>query len=122
MMISKSSKQFFWLFAIIGFFLSLILLANDYFSHQIFLEEYERQMAFCIESNQQCSIEKIARKEDASLNPNQLKLIELNTLIINFKDYLRNILIIFGIFNFIAIVPMIKDFYNEIKSRIKLSR
>jgi hypothetical protein len=122
MMISKSSKQFFWLFAIVGFFLSLILLANDYFSHQIFLEEYERQMAFCTESNQQCSIEKIARKEDASLNPNQLKLIELNTLIINFKDYLRNILIIFGIFNFIAIVPMIKDFYNEIKSRIKLSR
>ena len=122
MMISKSSKQFFWLFAIVGFFLSLILLANDYFSHQIFLEEYERQMAFCIESNQQCSIEKIARKEDASLNPNQLKLIELNTLIINFKNYLRNILIIFGIFNFIAIVPMIKDFYNEIKSQIKLSR
>ena len=121
-MISKFSKQFFWLFAIVGFFLSLILLANDYFSHQIFLEEYERQMAFCIESNQQCSLEKIANKETTSLNANQLKLIELNTLIINFKNYLRNILIIFGIFNLIAVIPMIKDFYNEIKSRIKLSR
>ena len=121
-MISKFSKQFFWLFAIVGFFLSLILLANDYFSHQIFLGEYERQMNFCIESNQQCNLEKITSKEDVNLNANQLKLIELNTLIINFKDYLRNILIIFGIFNFIAIVPMIKDFYNEIKSRIKLSR
>ncbi|MDB4040357.1 hypothetical protein N9489_02795 [Methylophilaceae bacterium] len=122
MMISKFSKQFFWLFAIVGFFLSLILLANDYFSHQIFLEEYERQMAFCIESNQQCSLEKIANKETTSLNANQLKLIELNTLIMNFKNYLRNIFIIFGIFNLIAIIPMIINIYSEIRSRIKLSR
>ena len=121
-MISKSSKQFFWLFAIIGFFLSLILLANDYFSHQIFLEEFERQMAFCIESNQQCSLERIANKDIANLNANQLKLIELNTLIINFKNYLRNILIIFGLFNLIAVIPMIINVYSEIKSRIKLSR
>ena len=121
-MISKSSKQFFWLFAIIGFFLCFILLANDYFSHQIFLEEYERQMAFCIESNQQCSLEKIAKKETTSLNANQLKLIELNTLIMNFKNYLRNIFIIFGIFNLIAIIPMIINIYSEIRSRIKLSR
>ena len=122
MMISKFSKQFFWLFAIVGFFLSLILLANDYFSHQIFLEEYERQMAFCIESNQQCSLEKIANKETTSLNANQLKLIELNTLIMNFKNYQRNIFIIFGIFNLIAIIPMIINIYSEIRSRIKLSR
>ena len=121
-MISKSSKQFFWLFAIIGFFLSLILLANDYFSHQIFLEEFERQMAFCVESNHQCSLERIANKDIANLNANQLKLIELNTLIINFKNYLRNILIIFGLFNLIAVIPMIINIYSEIKSRIKLSR
>jgi len=121
-MISKSSKQFFWLFAIIGFFLSLILLANDYFSHQIFLEEFERQMAFCIESNKQCSLERIANKDIANLNANQLKLIELNTLIVNFKSYLINILIIFGVFNLIAIIPIIISIYNEIKSRIKLSR
>ena len=122
MMISKFSKQFFWLFAIVGFFLSLILLANDYFSHQIFLEEYERQVAFCIESNQQCSLERIANKDIANLNANQLKLIELNTLIINFKNYLRNIFIIFSIFNLIAIIPMIINIYSEIRSRIKLSR
>ena len=122
MMISKSSKQFFWLFAIVGFFLSLILLANDYFSHQIFLEEFERQMAFCIESTQQCSLERIANKDIANLNANQLKLIELNTLIINFKNYLRNILIIFGLFNLIAVIPMLINVYSEIKSRIKLSR
>tara|TARA_B110000196_G_scaffold66655_1_gene56408 strand:+ start:380 stop:745 length:366 start_codon:yes stop_codon:yes gene_type:complete len=121
-MITKSSKQFFWLFAIIGFFLSLILLANDYFSHQIFLEEFERQMAFCIESTQQCSLERIANKDIANLNANQLKLIELNTLIINFKNYLRNILIIFGLFNLIAVIPMLINVYSEIKSRIKLSR
>ena len=122
MMISKFSKQFFWLFAIVGFFLSLILLANDYFSHQIFLEEFERQMAFCIESTQQCSLERIANKDIANLNANQLKLIELNTLIINFKNYLRNILIIFGLFNLIAVIPMLINVYSEIKSRIKLSR
>tara|TARA_B100000795_G_scaffold174930_1_gene132097 strand:- start:978 stop:1343 length:366 start_codon:yes stop_codon:yes gene_type:complete len=121
-MISKFSKQFFWLFAIVGFFLSLILLANHYFSHQIFLEEYDRQMAFCIESNKQCNLENIVSKADVDLNANQLKLIELNTLIINFKNYLINTLIIFGILNLIAVIPMIKDFYNEIKSRIKLSR
>jgi len=121
-MISKSSKQFFWLFVIVGFFLCLILLANDYFSHQIFLEEYARQMAFCIESNQQCNLEKIASEADNVLNANQLKLIELNTLIVNFKNYLRNILIIFIIFNLIAVTPMIANIYSEIKSRIKLSR
>jgi hypothetical protein len=121
-MISKFSKQFFWLFSIVGLFLSLILFANDYFSHQIFLEEYDRQMAFCIESNKQCNLENIASKKDINLNANQLKLIELNALIINFKNYLKNILIIFGIFNLIAIIPMIVDIYSEIKSRIKLSR
>ena len=121
-MISKFSKQFFWLFAIVGFFLSLILLANDYFSHQIFLEEYERQMAFCIESNQQCNLEKIASKEEVNLNANQLKLIKLNTLIINFKNYLRNILIIFGVFNLIAVIPMLVNVYSDILSRIKQSR
>ncbi len=121
-MISKFSKQFFWLFAIIGFFLSLILLANDYFSHQIFLEEFERQMAFCVESNHQCSLERIANKDIANLNANQLKLIELNALIISYKKYLLNILVIFGIFNLIAIIPIIVNFYSEIKSRIKLIR
>jgi hypothetical protein len=121
-MISKFSKQFFWLFVIVGFFLSLILLANDYFSHQIFLEEYERQMAFCIESTQQCNVEKLSSKDGSDLNANQLKLIELNTLIINFKNYLLNILIIFGVFNLIAIIPMIVNIYSEIRSRIKLIR
>jgi hypothetical protein len=103
-------------------FLSLILLANDYFSHQIFLEEYERQMAFCIESNKQCNLEKIASKEQVNLNANQLKLIELNTLIINFKNYLRNILIIFGVFNLIPVIPMLVNVYSDILSRIKQSR
>ena len=121
-MISKFSKQFFWLFIIIGFFLSLILLANDYFSHQIFLEEFERQMAFCIESNQKCDLEKLIRIKEIDLNANQLKLIELNELIVNFKGYLINTLIIFGIFNLIAIIPMVINIYSEIKSRIRLTR
>jgi len=65
---------------------------------------------------------KLLTKKQASLNANQLKLIELNTLIMNFKNYLRNIFIIFGIFNLIAIIPMIINIYSEIRSRIKLSR
>ena len=121
-MVSKSSKQFFWLFAIIGFFLSLFLLINEYFSHDIFLKEYSRQMAFCTESNQQCSLVKLANKQAEDLNANQLKLIELNKLIISYKEYLFNILIIFLVFNLIAIIPIIMNIYSEIKSRIKLIR
>ena len=121
-MISKFSKQFFWLFAIIGFFLSLFLLVNEYFSHQVFLEEYERQMSLCIESNQKCDLERLISNTKQDLNANQLKLIELNTLIINFKNYLMNILIIFGIFNLIAIIPIVISIYSEIQSRIKLIR
>ena len=121
-MITKSSKQFFWLFAIIGFFLSLFLLINEYFSHDIFLQEYDRQMAFCTESNKQCNLEILANKQAEDLNANQLKLIELNALIISYKEYLLNILVIFGVFNLIAIIPIIVNFFNEIKSRIKLSR
>jgi len=121
-MITKFSKQFFWLFAIIGFFLSLFLVVNEYFSHQIFIEEYERQMNFCIESNQKCDIDRLINIKNENLNPNQLKLIELNTLITNFNTYLINILIIFGIFNLIAIVPIIINIYSEIRSKIKLSR
>ena len=79
-------------------------------------------MAFCIESNKQCNLEKIASKEQVNLNANQLKLIELNTLIINFKNYLRNILIIFGVFNLIAVIPMLVNVYSDILSRIKQSR
>ena len=86
-MITKFSKQFFWLFAIIGFFLSLFLVVNEYFSHQIFIEEYERQMNFCIESNQKCDIDRLINIKNENLNPNQLKLIELNTLITNFNTY-----------------------------------
>ena len=121
-MVSKSSKQFFWLFAIIGFFLSLFLLVNEYFSHEIFLQEFDRQMAFCTESNQQCSLERLINKEEGDLNANQLKLLELNALIINYKNYLLNILVIFGVFNLIAIVPIGVNIYSEIQSRIKLSR
>ncbi len=121
-MISKSSKQFFWLFAIIGFFLSLFLLVNEYFSHEIFLQEFDRQMAFCTESNQQCSLERLINKEEGDLNANQLKLLELNALIINYKNYLLNILVIFGVFNLIAIVPIAVNIYSEIQSRIKLIR
>ena len=121
-MITKFSKQFFWLFAIIGFFLSLFLVVNEYFSHQIFLEEYDRQYAFCIESNHKCDIEKLANIEKEKLNANQLKLIELNILITNYKNYLINIFIIFGIFNLIAIIPSLINIYNDIRSRIKLIR
>ena len=121
-MITKFSKQFFWLFAIIGFFLSLFLVVNEYFSHQIFIEEYERQMNFCIESNQKCDIDKLVNRKKEDLNANQLKLVELNMLIINFKNYLINILIIFGIFNLIAVIPSIINIYSDIKSRIRLIR
>ena len=76
-------------------------------------------MAFCTESNKQCNLERLANKQVGDLNANQLKLIELNALIISYKKYLLNI---FGIFNLIAIIPIIVNFYSEIKSRIKLIR
>ena len=121
-MITKFSKHFFWLFLIIGFFLSLFLVLNEYFSHQIFIEEYQRQMNFCIESNQKCDIDKLVNAKKEDLNANQLKLVELNMLIINFKNYLINILIIFGIFILIAVIPSIINIYSDIKSRIRLIR
>ena len=52
----------------------------------------------------------------------KLKLIELNTLIRSYKDYLMNILFIFGIFNLIALIPIALNIFDEIRSRIKLFR
>ena len=79
-------------------------------------------MNFCIESNQKCDIDKLVNAKKEDLNANQLKLVELNMLIINFKNYLINILIIFGIFNLIAVIPSIINIYSDIKSRIRLIR
>jgi len=51
LVITKSSKQFFWLFIIIGFFLAIFLWVNEFFSHQIFTEELARQVSLCSESS-----------------------------------------------------------------------
>ena len=121
-MVSKFSRHFFWLFTIIGFFLSLILLSNDYFSHQIFLEEYEKQELLCNQSSQDCNLESLIASGESSLNANQLKMIELNELIINYVDYIKKTLVIFMIFIFIGSLPAITGFIHDIYSKMKLIR
>mgnify|MGYP006084849345 FL=1 len=121
-MISKFSRHFFWLFSIIGFFLSLILLAGDYFSHQIFLEEYDRQKLLCIESSQMCNMENLIAASESILNANQLKMIELNELIVSYPQYIKKTLIIFIIFIFIGSLSAVVNFIYDIGSKMKLLR
>jgi len=121
-MISKFSRHFFWLFSIIGFFLSLILLAGDYFSHQIFLEEYKRQESLCNQFSQLCSIEDLIASSESILNANQLKMIELNDLIVSYPQYIKKTLIIFVIFILIGSLSAIVNFIHDVRSKIKLLR
>jgi len=121
-MISKFSRHFFWLFSIIGFFLSLILLAGDYFSHQIFLEEYSKQESLCNKLSQLCNIENLIASSESILNANQLKMIELNELIVSYPQYIKKTLIIFVIFILIGSLSAIVNFIHDVRSKIKLLR
>jgi len=122
LVISKSSKQFFWLFIIIGFFLAIFLWVSEFFSHQIFIEELARQVSLCSESSKRCDIDKLLNLSQDRLNANQAKIIELNSLVNSYNQYLFKTLKIFIIFVLIGCLPAIKDFYYEIRSYLNLKR
>jgi hypothetical protein len=122
LVIRSSSKQFLWLFIIIGFFLAIFLWVNDYFSHQIFVEELGRQVSLCLESMKQCEYQQLINYPSESLNANQAKIVELSFLIAGYFEYMVKTLKIFIIFILIGCLPAIKDVYNEIRSRINLNR
>ena len=122
LVITKSSRPFFWLFIIIGFFLAIFLWVSEFFSHQIFIEELARQVSLCSESSKRCDIDKLLNLSQDRLNANQAKIIELNSLVNSYNQYLFKTLKIFIIFVLIGCLPAIKDFYYEIRSYLNLKR
>ena len=84
----KFNKQFFWLFAIIGFFLAIFLFVNEYFLNQIATDRFNLEMQMCVELSRECNLDQLINADALSLNANQLKLIELNTIIENYEQYM----------------------------------
>ena len=101
----KFNKQFFWLFAIIGFFLAIFLFVNEYFLNQIATDRFNSEMKMCVELSNECNLDQLTNKETSSLNANQLKLIELNTIIENYEQYMIKVAQIFFAFIFIGLIP-----------------
>ena len=101
----KFNKQFFWLFAIIGFFLAIFLFVNEYFLNQIATDRFNSEMQMCVELSNECDLNQLANEEPSNLNANQLKLIELNTIIENYEQYMIKVAQIFFAFIFIGLIP-----------------
>ena len=53
----KFNKQFFWLFAIIGFFLAIFLFVNEYFLNQIATDRFNSEMQMCVELSNECNLD-----------------------------------------------------------------
>ena len=122
MHIKNSSKQFFWLFFIIGFFLAIFLWINEYFSHKIFIDELVSQLSLCSESSRECALDRLLNISGEKLNANQAKIIELNLLVEGYYQSLIKTLIIFIIFLAIGCILMLRDFYQDIRSHMNLHR
>ena len=101
----KFNKHFFWLFAIIGFFLAIFLFVNEYFLNQIATERFNSEMKMCVELSSECNLDQLENVDPSNLNANQLKLIELNTIIENYEHYIIKVAQIFFAFIFIGIIP-----------------
>ena len=101
----KFNKQFFWLFAIIGFFLAIFLFVNEYFLNQIATDRFNSEMQMCVELPRECNLDELVNADASSLNANQLKLIELNTIIENYEQYMIKVAQIFFAFIFIGLIP-----------------
>ena len=99
-------KHFFWLFFIIGLFLSIFLAINEYFSNQIFLQRYDIEMRQCLTDENICNIE-LLKQTEKNLDANQKKLVELHELISHHVFFYWNILRIFMIFILIGVSPFI---------------
>ena len=122
LVVKKSSRQFFWLFIIIGFFLAIFLWVSEFFSHKIFTEELARQVSLCSESSKRCDLGQLLKLSTDKLNANQAKIIELDSLVNSYNQGLFKTLKIFIIFILIGCLPAIKDFYYEIRSYLNLKR
>ena len=101
----KFNKQFFWLFAIIGFFLAIFLFVNEYFLNQIATDRFNSEMQMCVELSSECNLDVLKNVDATNLNANQLKLIELNTIIENYEQYMIKVAQIFFAFIFIGLIP-----------------
>ncbi|MDA7843335.1 hypothetical protein N9A22_04720 [Methylophilaceae bacterium] len=96
----KFNGQFFWLFAIIGFFLAIFLFVNEYFLNQIATDRFNSEIQMCVELSSECNLKQLANEDPSNLNKNQLKLIELNTIIENYEQYIIKVAQIFFAFIF----------------------
>ena len=101
----KFNGQFFWLFAIIGFFLAIFLFVNEYFLNQIATDRFNSEIQMCVELSSECNLKQLANEDLSNLNKNQLKLIELNTIIENYEQYIIKVAQIFFAFIFIGLIP-----------------
>ena len=103
----KFNKHFFWLFAIIGFFLAIFLFVNEYFLNQIATERFNSEMKMCVELSSECNLDQLENVDPTNLNANQLKLIELNTIIENYEQYMFKVAQIFFAFILIGLIPFL---------------
>ena len=101
----KFNKHFFWLFAIIGFFLTIFLFVNEHFLNQIATERFNSEMKICVELSSECNLDELKNVDATNLNANQLKLIELNTIIENYEQYMIKVVQIFFAFILIGLMP-----------------
>ena len=101
----KFNGQFFWLFAIIGFFLAIFLFVNEYFLNQIATDRFNSEIQMCVELSSECNLKQLANEDPSKMNANQLKLIELNTIIENYEQYIIKVAQIFFAFIFIGLIP-----------------
>ena len=115
----KFNKQFFWLFAIIGFFLAIFLFVNEYFLNQIATDRFNSEMQMCVELSSQCNLDELKTADSSSLNANQLKLIELNTIIENYEQYMIKVAQIFFAFIFIGFLPYFIRWISSLAQRMK---
>ena len=99
-------KHFFWLFFCIGFFLSIFLVFNEYFSNQIFVQRYDAEVRKCVNEKKLCDIE-VLKLRTMDLDANQKKILELGDLIDHHVFFYWNILRIFGLFILVGISPFI---------------
>ena len=59
----------------------------------------------CVELSSECNLKQLANEDPSNLNANQLKLIELNTIIENYEQYIIKVAQIFFAFIFIGLIP-----------------
>ena len=115
----KFNKQFFWLFAIIGFFLAIFLFVNEYFLNQIATDRFNSEMQMCIELSSECNLDELKNADSSNLNANQLKLIELNAIIENYEQYMIKNSQIFFAFILIGLIPYLVTWIRSLIQRRK---